>query len=701
MVRIAYKKVKHFIVTLRFSILSIFVTLFAISIVLIVFINYMSSSRIMLFAAETLMHHVSASLHREFSSEIETAARDSALSAQLIEHKLLNVDKISEVTDYTYDLAYRFNLVQSAYWGDAKGNYVITEYEPNDSLTTTIIDRTKTPATKTMLYRDVQGKIIKRVTAVGVNFDPRHRPWYLQADANKKTLWTDVYIYEPKRYLGITIATPVYYPDGKLNGVFGLDIRLDWLSWYVDQHKISPNGVTFIVTTAGKLIAFPNLENLKKPVKSNQEPLLMDIHSLTQPGVSASFDIYKKNHQSEFTFDYEGETYLAVYSSIPYFAMHGWLIAVVVPKDDFISELKKSSILDVGMGLIILLLGILLVSALITQVVKPIKRVVKQIDKIKNFNLSKQHIIHSRIEEVILLSDAVQALRSGLKSFRKYVPASLVRKLIQAGEDARIGGTKKKLTIFFSDIENFTSLAEHLDPNLLMEHMCEYFDELSQIILSEKGTIDKYIGDSLMAFWGAPLLVDHPFRRAASAALTCMRRLDELNSQWQQAGKAPFITRIGLHVGTAIVGNIGSSKRLNYTALGDAVNVASRLEGINKIYGTRIIVSDALYQLIKGHFVLRKIDCVAVKGKIESTDIYELLAEKKEELSFDIDVYNQAFAKAFAAYQEKNWDKAISDFAECLKIYPQDSVAPVLIKRCQDFKSNLPPDWDGVWRVKE
>ena len=159
-----------------------------------------------------------------------------------------------------------------------------------------------------------------------------------------------------------------------------------------------------------------------------------------------------------------------------------------------------------------------------------------------------------------------------------------------------------------------------------------------------------------------------------------------MNEIWKEQGIPSFITRIGLHAGEAIVGNIGSNERLNYTAIGDTINYTSRLENANKLYGTQIIVSSEMYQLIKNQFILRKIDRITVRGRTQISEIYELLAENKSELNFDIDTYNQYFDKAFAAYQTEKWDEAITLFNECLTIYPADQVAPLFIKRCLKFQ---------------
>ena len=239
-------------------------------------------------------------------------------------------------------------------------------------------------------------------------------------------------------------------------------------------------------------------------------------------------------------------------------------------------------------------------------------------ENIKEFNLDGEIKINSRIKEVINLKDAIHSMKIGLKLFQKYIPKVLVRQLIESGEDIRIGGVRKKLAIFFSDIKNFTTISEKTDPNLLMLQMGEYFEALTQIIINEKGTIDKYIGDSIMAFWGSPLPDVNPCHHAAKAALRCQKKLDMLNAQWANKGNNTFYTRIGIHTGDAIVGNVGSTERFSYTAIGDSINVASRLEEINKNYKTKIIVSDAMYEEIKDQFILRMIDCVVVKGRSQS-----------------------------------------------------------------------------------
>ena len=229
--------------------------------------------------------------------------------------------------------------------------------------------------------------------------------------------------------------------------------------------------------------------------------------------------------------------------------------------------------------------------------------------------------------------------------------------------------------------------------------LSEYLDNVSTIISEQYGTIDKYIGDSIMAFWSAPLVDINHCEHACRAALLCRARIDALNSSWIVQGKAPYLTRFGIHTGEVIVGNVGSAERMNYTAIGDSINVTSRIEGLNKIYGTSIIASEKVFNTVGEQFVFRKLDCTVIKGKTGVYTIYELMAENLSELNFDLKAYQAQFEGGFKAYQKQSWLDAIALFHQALDIYTQDTVAPVFIRRCKYFMAHPPAaDWDGAWR---
>lgn len=686
---------KKGIVSLRFSILSIFLSLFIATILLLTSLTFFRAKEAMLFTASELLAEISNSILFQINEETTEVAKELTQSLQLIRQNALDVGDLYKLSAYLTSLGNRYNIVKSTYWAGEDGKIIFAETKTNDEIAVTLVDYKKDPHLINLIFFDPQRKITgKGSRYVENNYDPRLRPWYARAKAEKTIIWTDIYTFLSGAQ-GITWAGPVFNHDGTLKGVMGIDITLETLTYFVQQQKVGKNGFVFIIRNDGTIIAFP------KSLKKNSKEELIDIKNLNNPWLLKSFQIYSKTHQESFHFNYNNENYLARYSPIPFFKLQGWIIGIIVPQNDFVGDLKKHLLWDIFISLIILLVGCLLVSHIITLIIEPIKKLVKETQYIKNFELSHSFNIHSRIKEVIILADAVRAMRLGLKSFQQYVPAGLVRQLIETGENARIGGTKKPLVILFTDIKNFTSVAESMEPNVLMEYICDYFNELAKIITKESGTIDKYIGDSIMAFWGAPLPISDPCDHAAKAALQCKKRLAELNQIWEKMGRKPLITRIGIHTGDAIVGNVGSIERLNYTALGDSINEASRLEEANKFYGTQIIVSAPVYEIIKDRFVLRKIDFIAVKGKSNVETIFELLAENKSELPFDFDLLKLHFDQGFNYYQNQQWQEAIREFNVCLQIYPEDSVAINFIKRCERYLMHPPKKWDGIWRVKE
>jgi adenylate cyclase len=251
----------------------------------------------------------------------------------------------------------------------------------------------------------------------------------------------------------------------------------------------------------------------------------------------------------------------------------------------------------------------------------------------------------------------------------------------------------------FTDIVGFSAISESMTAENLMLHLSEYFAYLTPIIQDNHGTIDKYIGDGIMAFWGAPAKVPDAAYRACCTALGCQTRLSALNTKWIGDGKPAMPTCIGIHTGDTIVGNVGSSDRLNYSIFGDNVNLASRLEGVNRFYGTKVIISRDVYQEISDQFICRPLDIVAVKGKTRSIKIYELVAEKGAWVSKEITEFHTLFEKGFDAYLKKQWDKALRLFNDLHIKNPGDKPVRIYVERCNALLNDppaVPDDWDGV-----
>jgi adenylate cyclase len=291
-------------------------------------------------------------------------------------------------------------------------------------------------------------------------------------------------------------------------------------------------------------------------------------------------------------------------------------------------------------------------------------------------------------------------MKASLRSFRKFVPAELVRGLLASGQEAKLGGKRQLLTIYFSDLEGFTTVSEQLEPEKLVELLGEYFAAMTGQILEEGGTVDKYIGDAIMAFWGAPNPRDDHALAACRTALKNQAKLRELQRDWQARGLPLLKVRIGLNTGEAIVGNIGSEDRLDYTAIGDSVNLASRLEGLNKYYGTTIMLSAATWLAVKDDVVARPLDKVSVKGKKHGALVYELLGMKGD-TDEAIVMMAETYAAGLDAYSNKDWATARARFTSVIELRGADAPSSQMLERIDELEASPPgQDWDGVYRME-
>jgi adenylate cyclase len=286
------------------------------------------------------------------------------------------------------------------------------------------------------------------------------------------------------------------------------------------------------------------------------------------------------------------------------------------------------------------------------------------------------------------------------RAFEFYLSPHVIEEVLKDPKKLSLGGVKKEMTVLFSDIRGFTALSEGLTPEELTRLMNKYLTEMTNIVLEQDGVLDKYIGDALMAFWGAPLPQPHHPERAAHTAIKMIKRLSELNQSntWPEGRKINI--GIGINTGQMVVGNMGADRRFDYTVLGDAVNLGSRVESINKQYGTQIIVSEFTKEKLPDEFATRYLDKVAVKGKKEPVKIFELVGYRDELKKMQKEVI-ELYEDAFLLYQKKKWDKALEILKKLEKLTPDDLATKNLIERCEYYKKESPPKgWDGTWVMK-
>ncbi|MFN0157741.1 MAG: CHASE2 domain-containing protein [Bacteroidota bacterium] len=282
--------------------------------------------------------------------------------------------------------------------------------------------------------------------------------------------------------------------------------------------------------------------------------------------------------------------------------------------------------------------------------------------------------------------------------FSTYVNPSVVEDLIRNPAKLALGGERRELTVLFSDIEGFTTISEGMPPEQLVGLLNEYLSEMTGIVFANDGTLDKYEGDAVMAFWGAPIAQTNHALRACTSALQMQDALVRIREEWTKMGRPEINVRVGINTGEMVVGNMGGMGKFDYTVIGDSVNLASRLEGANKLYRTNILVSERTYQLVNDMILGRELDLIAVKGRSEPLKIFELIQPRTRAVPEPFSLFLKRYAKALDLYRERLWEQAQAEFEACLQMRPDDYVSRLFAERSAIYKRNPPPqDWDGVF----
>lgn len=284
--------------------------------------------------------------------------------------------------------------------------------------------------------------------------------------------------------------------------------------------------------------------------------------------------------------------------------------------------------------------------------------------------------------------------------FSQYLNPEVVNYLIKNPSELKLGGIRKELTVMFTDLENFTRISEILDPETLVQRLNEYFEGMSEEIFKTKGTLDKFEGDAIMAFWGAPFDDHNHAINACLTAIAIKKKTVQISRRWEEALNIKISTKIGINTGIMIVGNMGGTKKFDYTVMGDNVNLAARLESVNKIYGTNIIINETTYDKIKDNFFTRELDYILVKGKTIPVRIYELI-DINENINDENKRIKEYFERGLELYRNRKFAQAIEEFEKVLLIVPDEKPSLVFIDRCFNYLNVPPPDdWSGIYELK-
>ncbi|MBX3719518.1 MAG: hypothetical protein KF898_07710 [Parachlamydiales bacterium] len=692
--------------TLKIDILTFFLSLICISFLAVITSTRSKNYKTILEFSKEVAEQSSAIVSQKFQDIALASERVAKIAAgffpELVPFTLQNepmITYLSNVIKYNKNFSnYYIGLTNGGFIGvmslefaDQK-TYISDPLKPlpkNARFILRYVDWSVNPPTDTWYYQDEEFKTISQEEVKNLNYDSRKRPWYIGAVEAGSLYWTGFYPFLPNVGKGISIGNPIFAPSATqgnpsgvnkkdLIGVIGIDLTMIFLDEFVKNQQIGIHGKVFILNNKGKIIV---------PTTAD-----VDVSSAVDAGlVGMLFQQYSNNPvKPDIIADYRGVEYLSYTSKLPEVFSGNWYIMAVAPSDDFFSGLISAQ-----HRVFLLIGGILILSALIViyfakKVSSPIKKLASEVDKIRQLELESETRISSQIDEIQQIDTAIASMRRVIRSFCKYVPKEIVKDLIDNNEEIALGGKKKEVTIFVSDINNFTTIAEALPIDHLTALLGEYFDALSKIILESHGTIDKFIGDGIMAFWGAPIEFEDHVERACITALRCHALTDSLNQKRSALQQPVFFTRFGIHTGTVIVGNIGTEERMNYTAIGNAVNISNRLQAESKHYQVAVIISQETREILGDNFVVRPLDLIVLKEKKEKVLIYELAgvingaheiqaSKEKRELC-------RNFTTAFEAMQSGNLEGAYTLFSEIAKNHPDDYPTQVHLKRIKEGK---------------
>ncbi len=704
--------------TLQVNILSVFATLLALVIATLVAFAYYKNSGSVLDLTERFVARVAVSGIDRTMALLEPVAADVEASAQLA-----RIDEAKardgSLFPYMMSLLDSAPQLQSIYLAfEADGRFLqafpippgTEKFGANDAAPPAaaryalrVIDRHAGGYSDIWSYVTRDGTVVGTETSNMLNYDPRPRPWYKDAVKSGGLIWSDLLVYTSNRQPGVTAAYPIVAHDGRVIGVAAANVAVKQLSDFLASLDLGVSGIALVVDEQEQLIAFPEAS---RAIRQNGLKLsLVKAAELGEAKISDAFTAYRAAPANLIHLDSDGKRYIASFNGLPDHFGKKWLLAIIVLEDDFVGTLKANNRDIITIGVLLTLIGLLGVGLLSRWITRPIARLRSEIQKIQKFDLADPIAVHATVAEISELVHSLNMMKRALRTFGMFVPQDLVRQLVESGRPIELGGQDRTLTVMFSDIAGFTSLAERMNAGDLMIHVSRHLATISDCVAEEFGTVDKYIGDSVMAFWGAPLWCDDHALRGCIAALKAKEAQARLNASWEATGLPTMFIRFGLHTAGVIVGNIGSPQRMSYTAVGDGVNVAARLEGVNKVYGTQICASAAVVAAAGDRVLARPLDLVAVKGRVVGEKLYELVALRDgppELLPTPAQLESCRLTEsAFAAYGERRWQDAIDLYQALAAFAPGDRLASIFIERCRRYlAAPPPPDWSGVYEME-
>jgi adenylate cyclase len=474
------------------------------------------------------------------------------------------------------------------------------------------------------IFEDRQGNEVGQLDLWKYGYDARERSWYRETVKADRPLISSPYLAFSISAPVITVSAPL---RGKVAGVLAADLKLDTFSDFVQAQRPGEHGIVLIFDSAGSLIAHPDFAQFIVDAMTHPSgSQLPNIKEINSDVVAAALRMSDGRDRYDGSIsDDHGRDYLFRVAKFTVGEQYKATILLLAAQEDFAKGIRRlqftglllASVAGAGFIPLIWVFG--------SGMSRSLKTITAQAVKLQKLAAPDRSPVKSRIKEVHELGTAMELAQRAIWSFAHFVPKEIVQRIVDNSISTELGGVREEITVVFTDVRNFTTIAESADPDVLMHQMSRYFSVLTDAFLAEGGTVDKFIGDAVMVFWNAPNPQPDHVERACRAALAGRVACEKLNSQFEAEGLQPFFTRFGIHVGEAVVGNLGSTERMNYTALGNTVNLAARLEGLNKQFGTAILASEGVHLRVQHRFQFRAFESVIAKGMTKETRVFELI----------------------------------------------------------------------------
>jgi len=636
------------------SIAILFSVLFSVIVISLISYSFLRSE----FALEKIAKRLNLAIVEQIKQEF-TLLVEPVNSYFDITEAVITQSKKSDLNNKSlHDILLTFLLKNSQLYNTfvslPDGTFLMASKSPVNKIT--YIDRNKN-FTVTTLYDD-KGQRISQNRVAKISYNPKQRSWFKGALLSDSVYTSDVYTFFSSQQSGVTFSKAIYDQEGDVVAILGVDLLLTNVQEFLDNIDISSQSFIAIID---KYKGHHILSNYPDNDEKKHFEMLKKFYRFSQN---------KTFNQIEFF----GKNYYFTESDIGSGFFSNWKYMIAVPETELINEILIMRKQSVWFGVVVLILGCGIIFLFSKLFSKPITAISIRANNITQLKKESLLAIKSPVAEIHELIHSINSLGTAFDSFMHYVPKTIVRHLIQTKQSATISGQRYDITLLFTDIEQFTDYCDQESPENVSMYLSQYFDLISKKVTEYGGTIDKYIGDSLMVFWGAPVKHEDHAQRSINCVLEIKKILESAEIKSHPI-LSKFKTRFAIHTGKAVIGNIGSSERINYTAIGRDVNICARLESLNKQFNTYFLISDQTKQIINKDIRTRPLEPVNLKGVKRKVMVHELLGDSiKDDYIKEFTIYQKLYIK-------KDYKSAKAGFLKLLKINKNDSVVQYFLKK--------------------